>query len=168
MWAVKRSIRNLCDSVTGFFSSGDHMPWCDPNTIVGCEREVSEAANGVSDELKSERIIRLSWALVHSKQPEDMQRGIAMLEAASLANSGSPLQKREKLYLLAVGITEVVNIEGAGSLQNNIAPDWMQALTLKKTVDDQITKDGVIGIGITATVVGLVAGGIAASLARKN
>ncbi|CAL5420717.1 unnamed protein product [Camellia sinensis] len=106
MWAVKRSIRNLCDSVTGFFSSGDHMPWCDPNTIVkrcknpqdfaiinilfhdnkditpkasnaavGCEREVSEAANGVSDELKSERIIRLSWALVHSKQPEDMQLG---------------------------------------------------------------------------------------------
>ncbi|THG16503.1 hypothetical protein TEA_002506 [Camellia sinensis var. sinensis] len=53
-----------------------------------------------------------------------------------------------------------------GSL-NVIAPNWVQALTLKKTVDDQITKDGVIGIGITATDVGLVAGGIAASLARK-
>ncbi|CAL5420716.1 unnamed protein product [Camellia sinensis] len=77
--------------------------------------------------------------------------------------------KRGKSFIfLLLGITEVVNIEGAGSLQNNIAPDWMQALTLKKTVDDQITKDGVIGIGITATVVGLVAGGIAASLAQKN
>ncbi|CAL5416121.1 unnamed protein product [Camellia sinensis] len=141
----------------------------------GCEREVSEAANGVSDELKGERIIRLSWALVHSKQPEDMQHGIAMLEdpcqklnnsslAASLANSGSHCKRGKSFIFLLLGITEVVNIEGAGSLQNNIAPDWMQALTLKKTLDDQITKDGLIGIGITATVVGLVAGGIAASL----
>ncbi|CAL5420726.1 unnamed protein product [Camellia sinensis] len=174
MWVVKRSIRNLCDSVTGFFSSGDHMPWCDPNTIalflVGCEREVAEAANGVSDELKSERIMRFSWALVHSKQPEDVQRGIAMLEdpcqklnnsslADSLANSGSPLQKREKLYLLAVGCYRSGEYRRSRQLAEQcleIAPDWMQALTLKKTVDDQITKDGVIGIGITATVVGLV------------
>ncbi|CAL5442955.1 unnamed protein product [Camellia sinensis] len=145
---------------------------------LGCEREVSEAANGVSDELKSERIIRLSWALVHSKQPEDMQHGIAMLEdpcqklnnsslAASLANSGSPLQKREKLYLLAVGYYRSGEYRRSRQLAEQcleIAPDWMQALTLKKTLDDQITKDGLIGIGITATVVGLVAGGIAASL----
>ncbi|CAL5347628.1 unnamed protein product [Camellia sinensis] len=144
----------------------------------GCEREVSEAANGVSDELKSERIIGLSWALVHSKQPEDIQHGIAMLEdpcqklnnsslAASLANSGSPLQKREKLYLLAVGYYRSGEYRRSRQLAEQcleIAPDWMQALTLKKTLDDQITKDGLIGIGITATVVGLVAGGIAASL----
>ncbi|CAL5423124.1 unnamed protein product [Camellia sinensis] len=172
MWVMKRSIRNLCDSVTGFFSSGDHMPWCDPNTIAlfGCEREVAEAANGVSDELKSERIMRFSWALVHSKQPEDVQRGIAMLEdpcqklnnsslADSLANSGSPLQKWEKLYLLAVGYYRSGEYRRSRQLAEQcleIAPDLMQALILKKTVDDQITKDGVIGIGITATVVGLV------------
>ncbi|XP_028069454.1 mitochondrial fission 1 protein A-like isoform X1 [Camellia sinensis] len=170
MWVVKRSIRNLCHSVTGFFSSGDHMPWCDPNTIAVCEREVAEAANGVSDELKSERIMRFSWALVHSKQPEDVQRGIAMLED-SLANSGSPLQKWEKLYLLAVGYYRSGEYRRSRQLAEQcleIAPDWMQALILKKTVDDQITKDGVIGIGITATVVGLVAGGIATSLAQKN
>lgn len=44
----------------------------------GCEREVSEA--GDANERKSESIMRLSWALVHSRQPEDVQRGIAMLE----------------------------------------------------------------------------------------
>ncbi|KAF5944987.1 hypothetical protein HYC85_015215 [Camellia sinensis] len=107
---------------------------CGSGTIHGCEREVAEAANGVSDELKSERIMRLSWALVHSKQPEDMQRGIAMLEA-SLANSGSPLQKREKLYLL-----EYRRSRQLAEQCLEIAPDWMQALTLKKTVNDQITK----------------------------
>lgn len=46
----------------------------------GCEKEVAEANKGDSDEQKSESIMRLSWALVHSKQPEDVQRGIAMLE----------------------------------------------------------------------------------------
>ncbi|GMP59423.1 hypothetical protein CsSME_00022705 [Camellia sinensis var. sinensis] len=62
---------------------------------AGCEREVVESANGVSDELKSESIMRLSWALVHSKQPKDVQCGIAMLEAHC--------KMREKLYLLAFG-----------------------------------------------------------------
>ncbi|GMQ04733.1 hypothetical protein CsSME_00050058 [Camellia sinensis var. sinensis] len=126
--------------------------------------KASNAAVAVA--LSIERIIRLSWALVHSKQPEDMQHGIAMLEA-SLANSGSPLQKREKLYLLAIGYYRSGEYRRSRQLAEQcleIAPDWMQALTLKKTLDDQITKDGLIGIGITATVVGLVAGGIAASL----
>ncbi|MCI95307.1 mitochondria fission 1 protein-like, partial [Trifolium medium] len=27
-----------------------------------------------------ESLLRLSWALVHSKRPEDVQRGIAMLQ----------------------------------------------------------------------------------------
>ena len=48
--------------------------------LQGCEREVAEAEKGSSDEFKSECIMRLSWALVHSRRQEDVQRGIAMLE----------------------------------------------------------------------------------------
>ena len=44
----------------------------------GCEREVAESDG--FDEKKNESIMRLSWSLVHSKQPEDVQRGIGMLE----------------------------------------------------------------------------------------
>lgn len=163
-------INNFFESVGAFFGGGDQIPWCDPDIIVGCEREVAEATNGASDELKSESIMRLSWALVHSRQAEDVQRGIAMLEA-SLANTGSPLQKREKLYLLAVGYYRSGDYTRCRQLLDKcleIAPDWRQAITLKKTVEDRIAKDGVIGIGITATVVGLVVGGIAAAVARKK
>ena len=49
--------------------------------LKGCEREVAEASNGGSEERKNESIMRLSWALVHSRQKEDVQRGIAMLES---------------------------------------------------------------------------------------
>ncbi|XP_019237631.1 PREDICTED: mitochondrial fission 1 protein A-like, partial [Nicotiana attenuata] len=65
---------------------------------AGCEREAADATNGV----RLKERMRVLWALVHSKQPEDVQRGMAMLEV-SPASSNSPLQKREKLYLLAVG-----------------------------------------------------------------
>ncbi|KAJ0582627.1 putative mitochondria fission 1 protein [Helianthus annuus] len=152
--------------------------------LVGCEKEVAEASNDASDEAKGEGIMRLSWALVHSRQPEDVQRGIAMLEGkdnnfsifyfhfdSSLVNTSSPLQKREKLYLLAVGYYRSGDFPKSRMLLEQaleIAPDWNQALSLKKAIEDRITKDGVIGIGITATAVGLIAGGIAAALIRKN
>ncbi|RVW35953.1 Mitochondrial fission 1 protein A [Vitis vinifera] len=153
------------ESVGAFFGGGDQIPWCDRDVIA-----VADAANGGSEEHKSECIMRLSWALVHSRQAEDIQRGIAMLEA-SLTSSSSPLQKKEKLYLLAVGYYRSGEYGKSRQLVEQcleIAPDFRQALTLKKTVEDRIAKDGVIGIGITATAVGLIAGGIAAALARKK
>ncbi|CAN1170490.1 Mitochondrial fission 1 protein A [Linum perenne] len=114
--------------------------------------------------------MRLSWALVHSKQPEDVQRGIAMLET-SLGNTTSPLKQREKLYLLAIGYFRSSEYSRSREVVEEclkIEPEWRQAQTLKKAIEDRVTKDGVIGIGIAATAVGLVAGGIAAALARRN
>ncbi|PIN18310.1 Membrane protein involved in organellar division [Handroanthus impetiginosus] len=167
---MEAKINQFFESVSNFFGGGDHVPWSTPDVILGCEREVVEAKKEGSDDRTNESIMRLSWALVHSRQPEDVQRGIAMLEA-SLTNTNSPLQKREKLYLLAVGYYRSGDYSRSRQLLDQcleIAPDWRQALSLKKTVEDRITKDGVIGIGITATAVGLIAGGIAAALARKN
>lgn len=114
--------------------------------------------------------MRLSWALVHSRQPEDVQRGIAMLEA-SLPGITNPLQLRERLYLLAVGYYRSGDYSKSRQLVDKcleIAPDWRQARALKKTIEDKITRDGVIGMGIAATAVGLIAGGIAAALTRKK
>ncbi|GKE03340.1 retrovirus-related pol polyprotein from transposon TNT 1-94 [Tanacetum coccineum] len=50
------------------------------NEGEGCEHEVIAAEKDSSEEFKSKCRLRLSWALVHSKRPEDVQRGIAMLE----------------------------------------------------------------------------------------
>ncbi|CAH9133274.1 unnamed protein product [Cuscuta epithymum] len=166
---MEAKINNFFESVGNFFSGGDQIPWCDSDIVSGCEREVAEANKGSSEELKSECIMRLSWSLIHSKRPEDVQRGIAMLEA-SVSGSSSPLQMREKLYLLSVGYYRSGDYSRSRQLVDScleIAPDWRQALALKKTIEDKITKDGVIGIGIAATAVGLLAGGIAAAFARK-
>ncbi|KAI3874253.1 hypothetical protein MKX03_014285 [Papaver bracteatum] len=167
---MEAKISNFFESIGSFFSGGDQIPWCDRDIILGCEREIAENGNDTSDEAKNESIMRLSWALVHSRQPEDVQRGIAMLEA-SLAGALTPLQKREKLYLLSVGYYRSGDYSKSRQLLDRcleIAPDFRQALSLKKTVEDRIAKDGVIGIGIAATAVGLLAGGIAAAVARKR
>nr|GMC81955.1 mitochondrial fission 1 protein A-like [Ipomoea batatas] len=192
---MEAKITQLFDSVvTSFFNSaGDELPWSSADSIRACEREVADAIKDwCDDKVRSESIMRLSWALVHSIKPPDVQRGIAMLEvcmceenlniysssdlpgwhaynAASLAKKNSPPQKREMCYLLAVGYYRSGDYSRCRHLLDQslqIAPDWSQALSLKKAVEDQITKDGVIGIGITATAVGLLAGIIA--LARNN
>ena len=93
-----------------------------------------------------------------------------MLEA-SLGSSSSPLQTREKLYLSAIGYYRNGDYSKSRQLLEHcleIAPDWRQALTLKKVVEERTAKDGVIGIGIAATAVGLLVGGIAAAVARKK
>ncbi|GLT40526.1 hypothetical protein SLA2020_146540 [Shorea laevis] len=167
---MEAKIGKFFESVGSFFGGGDQIPWCDRDIIAGLEREVAETAKVGSEEERNDSIMRLSWALVHSRQAEDVQRGIAMLEA-SLANSSPPLQQKEKIYLLAVGYYRCGNYSRSRQLVGQcleIQPDWRQAETLKKTVEDRIAKDGVIGIGITTAAVGLIAGGIAAAMSRKK
>ncbi|GLT80836.1 hypothetical protein SLA2020_522500 [Shorea laevis] len=99
----------------------------------------------------------------------DVQRGIAMLEA-SLATTTSSPKLRDNLYP-AVGSCRSGDYSRSRELVKEsleIEPGWRQAQFLKKAIEDRITKDGVIGIGIAVTAVGLIAGGIAAALAGKN
>lgn len=161
-------INRFFESVGTFFSTNsENIIWCDHDIIAGCEKEVREAA---SEEQKSDSVMRLSWALVHSKDQADVNRGIAMVEA-SLANSNSSLQTREKLYLLAVGYYRNGDYPKSRQLVDHcleIEPEWRQARTLKKAVEDKISKDGLIGVGIATTAVGLLIGGIAAALISKK
>ncbi|KAF8646907.1 hypothetical protein HU200_065545 [Digitaria exilis] len=93
-------IGRFFDAVGAFFSGGENIPWCDRDVIDGCEREVAEAT---TQEHEKEGIMRLSWALVHSRNQDDVLRGIGMLQASLVGATTSPLQAREKLYLLGVG-----------------------------------------------------------------
>ncbi|XP_004491260.1 mitochondrial fission 1 protein A-like [Cicer arietinum] len=171
MAKLEAKLGMIVDKVGQFFSGKDLLPSCDSDIIAGCEREVAEAEKqSSSDDSMQESLLRLSWALVHSKQPQDVQRGIAMLQS-SLPSTIDPLQQREKLYLLAVGYYRSGDYSRSRDLVEKcleIAPDWRQATTLKTAIEERITKDGVIGLGIAATAVGLIAGGIAAAVSRKK
>ncbi|PPR97938.1 hypothetical protein GOBAR_AA22729 [Gossypium barbadense] len=151
---MEAKVGKFFDSVTNFFSGSDQLPWCDADIIArnvpirvelmkkGCEKEAAGADNG-SDESKNECLTRFSWALVHSRRTEDVERGIAMLEA-SIASTTDPLKMREKLYLLAVGHFRRGDYSRSRELVEQclmIEPEWRQAQSLKKAIEDRITKD---------------------------
>ncbi|KAF8721005.1 hypothetical protein HU200_023416 [Digitaria exilis] len=163
-------VGKFMESVGSIFSGGDVLPWCDRDIIAGFESEIAEATN---EEQKSDSLMRLSWALVHSRQPEDVNRGIGMLQA-SLDRSSSPLQMREKLYLLAVGHYRTGDYTRSRQLLERcleIQPDWRQALTLQRLVEEKTRRDGMIGMAIITGafgLVGLVAGGIIAAASSSS
>ncbi|KAL7618994.1 hypothetical protein Lser_V15G00116 [Lactuca serriola] len=59
--------------------------------------------NDASKDTNSEGIMCLSCALVHSRQPNDVQHGIAMLEA-SIGNTNSPFKESSKCGVDQVAI----------------------------------------------------------------
>eukprot|EP00250_Pteridium_aquilinum_P011635 c2020_g1_i1 orf=575-1069(-) len=159
------------DNIGSFFGSSDTLPWTDNTIIQGFEREAAgEVSEFGKESNKNESYMRLSWALVHSRQTSDVQRGILMLEA-SLSKKPDGIQEREILYLLAVGHYRAGDIPRARRYIDHaleITPDFRQGITLRKLIEDKIAKDGVIGIGIAVAAAGAVAGGIAALLAKKR
>ncbi|GJN07853.1 hypothetical protein PR202_ga25721 [Eleusine coracana subsp. coracana] len=70
-------VGRFMDTVGSIFRGSDTLPWCDRDLIAGFEGEVAEAA---TEAQKNDSLMRLSWALVHSRQPEDVNRGIGMLQ----------------------------------------------------------------------------------------
>ncbi|OEL16825.1 Mitochondrial fission 1 protein A, partial [Dichanthelium oligosanthes] len=131
-------VGKFMDSVGSIFRGGDVLPWCDRDIIAGFEREIAEAAN---EGQKNDSLMRLSWALVHSRQPEDVNRGIGMLQVPTFSR-----------FL-------------------QIQPDWRQALTLQRLVEEKTRRDGMIGMALITGafgLVGLVAGGIIAAASSSS
>eukprot|EP00271_Cylindrocystis_brebissonii_P010272 TRINITY_DN26419_c0_g1_i1.p1 TRINITY_DN26419_c0_g1~~TRINITY_DN26419_c0_g1_i1.p1 ORF type:complete len:163 (+),score=37.45 TRINITY_DN26419_c0_g1_i1:307-795(+) len=149
------------DRVSAFFSGKDTLPWTEAGTIERCEQEVSGKEPGISN--PNESIMRLAWALVHSRRTPDVQRGIAMLEA-QLGQKRQAEEQRETLYLIAVGYFRLGDFTRSRTVVEQalaIDPKFRQAASLKALVEEKIKTDGVIGIGIAAGAAALLAGGIA-------
>ncbi|CAK9863539.1 unnamed protein product [Sphagnum jensenii] len=163
---------SFLDKIGNLFGGGDTLPWTDSEMIATCEVDANNKA-GVSGELgnKNDSIMRLAWALVHSHHPSDVQRGIAMLEASLSDGRGGVPEKREILYLLAVGQFRAAEYARSRRLVDQalqISPDFRQASALKQMIEDKIAKDGIIGVGLAAGVVALVASGIVAAVAGSR
>ncbi|KAH9553488.1 hypothetical protein CY35_08G013100 [Sphagnum magellanicum] len=155
---------DLSNKIGSIFGTGDSLPWTDEEMISSCEQEAFGEKSGITKGDNSESIMRLIWALVHSQNPSDVQRGIAMLEA-SLRGQGVEMERREVLYMLAVGqyrTGEYVRSRQLLDQALQIAPNFRQAATLKSLVEDKIAKDGLVGVGLAAAAAGVVASGIAA------
>ncbi|RZC84295.1 hypothetical protein C5167_047077 [Papaver somniferum] len=129
----------------GYYRDGDYassLSYLD-QCLEDCERDITEAGDDAPNEVKNENIIELSWALVHTRQPEDVQRGIALLEGGL-----TQLQIRDMLYIRSLGhyISRdfIKSLNGVCQCLQD-APDFWQGWYLRRTLLNRTETDGLLG-----------------------
>lgn len=84
--------------------------------------------------------------------------------------SGEESNKRELLYLKAVGeFRSRQHLSARQTLKDLLSqyPDFRQAQTLLDAVEQEVVKDGLIGLGAGAAIIGIVAGIAVAASKRR-
>jgi mitochondrial fission 1 protein len=105
--------------------------------------------------------------LVHSKDKRDVHRGLELV--AALVSSESA-ELRELQYLRAVGEVRLRHYLAARQTLKDLLATTQsdrQAEALLEKLEDELVKDGLLGLGAGALVVGVVAA-IAAMAAKKR
>ncbi|XP_026418948.1 mitochondrial fission 1 protein A-like [Papaver somniferum] len=159
------TLKKKFGSVLWFLIGGPHQYYLD--MILDCERDIAEAGDDAPGEVKNENIIKLSWALVHTRQPEDVLRGIDLLEApleksglSQLEKGGlNELQFRDMLYIRSLG--HYISGDFIKSLNDvlqclEVAPDFWQGRYLSRTVSTRMKKNKFLGALIFHTAGALV------------
>lgn len=111
---------------------------------------------GTADEVDSARH-RLVWALVHSPHSKHQQRGLEICRL-KLQDRSASASGREFRYFAAVacynqGKYIEARREVSALLQES--PEFRQADVLKGLIEDAIVKEGLVGVGIGAAVLGV-------------
>lgn len=109
-----------------------------------------------------------AWGLVKSNNANEQRRGVQLLTEVF---KESPQRRRELLYYLAVGSYKLGDYAEARRYIVTLLghePENKQAIALKRMIEDRISKESLIGMGIVAGTVALGATVIAAFLKKKR
>ncbi|GMM37194.1 Fis1 protein [Saccharomycopsis crataegensis] len=109
-----------------------------------------------------------AWGLIKSDLKEEQKLGVKILTEVF---KDSPQRRRECLYYLAIGTYKLGDYSDsrryAEALVNH-EPDNAQAIALKRMVEDRISKESLIGVGIIAGTVAIGATVLASLLRRRR
>lgn len=108
------------------------------------------------------------WGLVKSPDRKLQQHGLEQLAQVYREENS---MHREALYYLAVGSYKVGEYSNARRYCDALLksePDNSQARALKEMVDDKVTQDGLIGLGVAGGLLAVGVGVISALARRKR
>ncbi|WVR08333.1 mitochondria fission 1 protein [Kwoniella sp. DSM 27419] len=108
------------------------------------------------------------WGLVKSPAAEQQTEGVKLLQEIY---SASPAHRRECTYYIAVGYFKLRNYAYAKKFNDlllSVEPQNMQAQSLRTLIDQAVTRDGYIGVGIIAGAAALTGVVIAGLLKRSR
>ncbi|CAI5760130.1 unnamed protein product [Candida verbasci] len=109
-----------------------------------------------------------AWGLIKSNNHKYQQNGIAILiELHKL----EPTMQREILYYLSLGSFKLGDYSNAKRYIETLIkrePDNLQAKHLLNEINDKITQDGLMGLGITAGAIAVGIGIVTAFMTKKR
>lgn len=109
-----------------------------------------------------------AWGLIKSNKVDDQRLGVKILTDVF---KDSPQRRRECLYYLSIGTYKLGDYADARRYSDALVqhePDNQQAQALQKMIEDQISKDGLIGIALISGVVAAGATAFSLFLRKKR
>ena len=103
---------------------------------------------------------RLAWALVHSQRTSDVRVGLDLAEQLVRSTELDAQDHRDLIYMTAVAQYRLGNVLDARRQLDEllkVAPSSRQFLQLKEACEQQIVKEGLVGIGIGSAILGIAA-----------
>lgn len=119
-------------------------------------------------ESSSQSQFNYAWGLIKSNSHRQVQEGIDLLVQIYKHDSS---MRRECLYYLSLGSYKVGDYGNSRRYVDKlleVEPDNQQAKGLKESIEDKVTTDGLIGLGIGAGVLAVGVGIIAGVFGRKR
>lgn len=108
--------------------------------------------------------------MVHSIKNSDVRRGLDLAEELLQSRGLDEQEQRDLIYLQSVAYYKLGKmLEARRQLDEllKVSPSFRQARTLKAAVEEQIVKEGLVGIGMASAVLGLVGVAIGLAFARR-
>lgn len=138
------------------------LPPADPELVDAIVQELKTISKDDRKAYSAARF-RYGWALVHSTRKQDVPKGLKLCQTMLRDKEGD---ERDLLYLLAVAqYRQKTYLDARKTLDRllEVSPTCSQAKSLKAQVEDQIVKEGLVGVGLAAAAVGVV-GAVVASV----
>lgn len=107
---------------------------------------------------------------MHSIKNSDVRRGLDLAEELLQSRGLDEQEQRDLIYLQSVAYYKLGKmLEARRQLDEllKVSPSFRQAQTLKAAVEEQIVKEGLVGIGMASAVLGLVGVAIGLAFARR-
>lgn len=108
------------------------------------------------------------WGLIKSSDSKRQRQGLDIL---GTVYRDAPMMRRESLYYLALGSYKVGDYSNARRYAETLLqkePDNSQVKDLKEMIEDKVTQEGLIGIGIAGGILAVGVGLLGALLRKKR
>jgi fission 1 protein len=145
---------------------GADLPFAPPETVAAARAEY-EAAAALGGRAATEACFNLAWALAHSRERADAARGLELAGALAAAEGADV---RELRYLAAVAQYRLGRaLEARRTLKAALDawPDFRQAAALLEAVEGELVRDGLVGVGAGAALLGAVAAVAIGAMRRR-